>query len=207
MRKDKLGFGEWLAAAVIASMAAGCSMNDVSDLFGFKRSTVVMDELVITTADGQTFRGSAATIELVAPLPNGPMAKASVALSTADRYGFGLSLAFDLPPSALLDTTVSVPLFDGPGSGTLALLSSTSAEIISPGKVSLSMMRGTLAGSFQTDHPMLPAGKIEGRYDVDCLVPPEMLGQQSAGEVSQGTWILVEDEEYRSLFCQTFTGL
>ncbi len=194
-----------ICAIVFASILTGCSMNDMSDLFGLQRMRVV-DDLVITTPDGQTYRGSAATIELVAPLPNGPMAKASVSLSTVDRFGFGLSLAFDLAPSALFDPTVTVALFEGPGTGTLALLSSDGAEIIGPGTVSLTMLRGSLEGSIETKHPALPAGKIEGRYEIDCLVPPEMLGIQTSGESSDGTWLLVEDEDKRSAFCRTFTG-
>lgn len=206
MQKDKLWYCKWLCTAVMASTATGCSIDNVSDLFGFKR-TAVTDGLVITTADGQTFRGAAAKVELVAPLPNGPAAKASVALSTVDRDGLGISVAFDMTPSALFDATVSMPLIDGPGSATLALVSNTGAEIISPGTVSLSLSRGMLDGSFETDHPVLPSGKIQGRYDVACLVPLEMVGQTPTGGVSEGTWILVEDEEHRSLFCQTFRGL
>jgi hypothetical protein len=206
MRKDKLGFVGRLCVIVVMSASAGCSMSDVNNLFGSKR-TLATDDLVITTTDGQTFRGSAATIELVAPLPNGPRATASVALSTVDLYGLSLSLAFDVPPSALLDPAVSVGLFEGPGSGTLALVSSAGAEIISPGKVSLSMVQGSLEGSFETGHPTLSGGKIEGRYDIDCLVPSQMLGQEPGGSMSEGTWMLVEDEDCRSLFCRTFKGL
>jgi hypothetical protein len=178
----------------------------VSDLFAF-RATAVSDDLTIRTSDGRIFRGDPASIEITAPLPNGPEATAAVTLSTADRRGYGLSVAFDVTTETLLQQNFTVALTDGYGGGTLAHLSQSGARIIGPGTLQLRTSTGKITGQFETADEMFPAGTIDGRYEVVCLVLPEMLGMPPNGESSPGTWVLVEDEAKTSKFCQTFAEL
>lgn len=206
MKDEKNRFLLRVCAAFAATSSAACSVGDVSDLFAF-RSTVVNEDLTIRTADGRVFRGDPASIEVRAPLPDGPSATASVTLSTADRRGYGLSVAFDISTETLLEGAFSVALSDGYGGGTLAHLSQSGARIIGPGTISLRTSSGKLNGQFETSDEAFAAGTIEGRYEVVCLVLPEMLDMPPNGETSQGTWILVEDEAKTSKFCQTFAGL
>ncbi|MDI1442960.1 hypothetical protein [Polyangium sp. 6x1] len=206
MKDEKNLFLLGVCAASAAMSTTACSVGDVSDLFAFRTPTV-NDDLTIRLPDGRIFRGDPASIEIRAPLPNGPPATASVTLSTADRRGYGLSIAFDVTTEELLEQTFSVALSDGYGGGTLAQLSQSGAEIIGPGTLSLRTSYGKLTGKFETTDAAFPAGVIEGQYEVVCLVLPEMLGAAPNGEVSQGTWILVEDEAKTSKFCQTFAGL
>lgn len=187
-------------------LASGCSQADMDDPFEVK-PTVVLDQVVITTTDGQTFRGPPARIEIVAPVSHGPTAQASVAISTADRDGVGLGLNLEVAPLALLDPTITATFADGSTQGTLALSSATSAEIIRSGRVSLTIAHGVLQGSFEATHPLISGGTIQGPFEVDCLVPPEMLGQTFPGRTSTGTWLLVGDESRQSSFCKTFAGL
>jgi hypothetical protein len=190
---------------LIAVSILGCSRSDTDDPLDVKR-TVVVDQVVVTTTDGQTFRGPAATIEIVAAVPNGPDVQASVAISTVDRDGLGLSLSLDLEPSALLDRAVTASLFDT-SKGSLALSSASSAELIRSGRVSLTMQGGALEGSFETDHPLISSGTIQGAFNVECLVPPQVLGQTFPGRTTNGTWLLVDDEKRTSSFCASFAGL
>ncbi|MDC3952989.1 hypothetical protein [Polyangium jinanense] len=206
MKDEKNQFLLRACAASAALCTTACSVGDVSDLFAF-RTTAVDDALTIRMPDGRVFRGDPASIEVRAPLPNGPPSTASVTLSTADRRGYGLSVAFDISTDTLLDQSFSVALTDGYGGGTLAHLSQSGARIIGPGTLSLRTSTGKITGQFETEDETFPAGTIEGRYEVVCLVLPEMLGMSPNGEASQGTWILVEDEAKTSKFCQTFAGL
>ncbi|MDC0740307.1 hypothetical protein [Polyangium mundeleinium] len=207
MKDDKNLFLLRVCAASAAAMSTtACSVGDVSDLFAF-RTTSVDDDLTIRTADGRIFRGDPASIEIRAPLPNGPPATASVTLSTADRRGYGLSIAFDVSTETLLERSFSVALSEGYGGGTLAHLSQSGASIIGPGTLFLRTSYGKLNGQFETSDEAFPVGTIDGRYEVVCLVLPEMLGASPNGEASQGTWILVEDEAKTSKFCQMFAGL
>lgn len=206
MKDEKNLFLLRACAATAALGATACSVGDVSDLFAF-RTTAVDDGLTIRMPDGRVFRGDPASIEVHAPLPNGPPATASVALSTADRRGYGLSVAFDISTDKLLEQSFSVTLSDGYSGGTLAHLSQSGAQIIGPGTLSLRTSSGKISGKFETEDEAFPAGSIDGRYEVVCLVLPEMLDMPPNGETSQGTWILVEDEAKTSKFCQTFAGL
>ena len=194
------------AASAAAMSTTACSVGDVSDLFAF-RATTVNEDLTIRLPDGRIFRGDPASIEVRAPLPNGPSATASVTLSTADRRGYGLSVAFDISTDTLLEQNFTVTLTDGYGGGTLAHLSQSGARVIGPGSIFLQTSAGKLTGQFETKDADFPAGTIEGQYEVVCLVLPEMLGMPQTTEVSEGTWVLVEDEAKTSKFCQTFAGL
>ncbi|MDI3281703.1 hypothetical protein [Polyangium sp. 15x6] len=205
--KDERNLFLLRACATSAALCTtACSVGDVSDLFAF-RTTAVNDDLTIRTPDGRVFRGDSASIEVRASLPNGPPATASVTLSTADRRGYGLSVAFDISTDTLLEQSFSVTLTDGYGGGTLAHLSQSGAQVIGPGTLSMRTSAGKITGRFETEDEAFPAGTIEGRYEVVCLVLPEMLGVSPNGEASQGTWILVEDEAKTSKFCQTFAEL
>jgi hypothetical protein len=202
MRNDKDGFvlAFWLTIAAFGSSA--CE-PDVSDLFAF-RGAPVLEDMTIRTADGRSFRGEVATIDVRAPLPKGPSAVASIAISAADARGHGLSFAFDLAPERLLEQSFSVTIGPGPESCTVAHLSSKGAEIVEAGSLLLSTEKGRLWGQFRTNEATFSMGTIDGRYVVRCLVTPEMLGQQPNGETSEGTWILVEDEAKASAFCKAF---
>ncbi len=206
MKDERNGFAQYVCAASAAMSAMACSVDDVSDLFAF-RTTAVTEDLSIRMSDGRIFRGDPATIEVTAPLPNGPGATASVTLSTADKRGVGLSLAFDITTPELLERSFSVTLSEGYSGGTLAHLSQSGARIIGPGTAFLRTSTGKITGQFETVDEMFPAGTIEGRYEVVCLVLPSMLGMPPEGETSTGTWVLVEDEAKTSKFCQAFAGL
>jgi hypothetical protein len=195
-------FHMWLLAAI---STCGCSQPDTGDSTRARRP-IVMDQVVVTTTDGQTFQGPSARVEITAPLSLGPAARASMAISTVDRDGQGLSLALDLAPSALFEPRVAVTLDDA-SRGTLALSSATDVEIIRSGQVALTLDHGTLEGLFEVDHPLISGGSLRGTFNVTCLVPPEMLGQTFRGRTSPGTWLLVEDEAHQSSFCQSFAGL
>lgn len=205
MRDDKDRFVLGLCAASAAIGSASCQANDVSDLFGF-RAAPVTDELVIRTLDGRSYEGGAATIEVVAALPKGPSAKAAIAIATAEKSGQGLSIAFDVSTEVLLGRTFKIELGDAPGTGTLALASREGARIIGPGTISLTASSGQIQGQFRTADASFQSGTIEGRYELTCLVTPDMLGLPVEGEASSGTWILVEDELKESDFCRKFVG-
>jgi len=195
-----------ICAASAAMSSAGCSVGDVSDLFSFRKA-VVTDDLSIRLVDGRSFRGDAAVVEVTPALPKGPDASASITLSTADRRGYGLSVALDVDLDTLLQRDFSAPLADGQGGGTLAYLSSEGARIIGPGTISLRLSSGKLSGKLETSDEAFSSATIEGRYEVVCLVLPEMLGSAPDGQTSEGTWILVQDEAKTSKFCQPFADL
>jgi hypothetical protein len=203
MRDEKDGFVLGLWAASVALGAIGCQAADVSDLFAF-RGAPVMDDLMIRTVDGRYFQGDPARIEIVAPLPAGPSAVASISISTADHSGHGLSVAFDVHPGKLLEHAFTVEIGAFPEGGTIAQLSSKGAELVDSGTLQLNTSNGRISGQFRTAEATLASGTIDGRYELACLVPPEMLGLPPNGETSPGTWILVEDEAKKSEFCKPF---
>jgi len=113
-------------------------------------------------------------------------------------------VTFDLPPQALTDRTFNVEIGRFPGAGTIAHLTSNGARLISSGRVFLQAKDGRITGSFQAADASFPSGTIEGRYEVACLVTPEQLGLVPNGTVSDGAWMLVEDEARSSDFCRAF---
>jgi len=204
--KDERGeFWLRVCAAGATIGAVGCQGADVSDLFAFRRGPA-MDDLTIRTADGHAFRGDPAMIEVVAPLEKGPSAKASVALSTIDRSGYGLSIAFDLSVDALLAHSFAVDIGESAEAATFAHLSREGAELVGSGVVMLDASAGKLRGQFRTTDATFASGTIDGIYSVSCFVPPEMLGEAPNGQTSEGSWLLIEDERKTSPFCQQFSG-
>jgi len=191
--------------ACVAIGSAACQPVEVNDLFAFRPAPAI-DDLTIRTIDGHAFKGGAAMIQITAPLPKGPAAVAEIALSTVDRAGLGISVALEVLPDKLFERAFTIEIGSGDGVGTVARLSPSGAEIVSSGVVKLSAKSGRISGQFRTTDTTLTSGTIDGKYEVSCLVTPEMLSAEPNGETSSGTWILVEDELKKSDFCRPFAG-
>jgi hypothetical protein len=202
-QKSNFVFGAW---AGVVLLGAACSSSEEPVPLGtaFAAPPPAGKDMTIRIADGHVFNGEPATIEITAPLPGGPSAAASVSLSTVDLAGQGLSVSFDLPPNALIDHDLTVEIGRFPGAGTLAHLTNGGARLINSGKLLLQARDGRISGSFQASDTQFPSGTIEGRYEIACLVPPEHLGMAPNGRVSDGAWMLVEDEARSSEFCKAF---
>jgi hypothetical protein len=205
-QKRSFVFGAW---AGVALFGAACSSTDQAPVplgTAFAASPLEGEDMVIRIADGRVFHGEPAAIEITAPLPGGPSAVASISLSTADLTGQGLAVSFDLPPNALTDRNFNVEIGRSPGAGTLAHLTTGGARLINAGRVILQVKEGRISGSFQASDDSFPSGTIDGRYELTCLVTPELLGVAPNGAVSEGAWMLVEDEARSSDFCRAFKG-
>jgi len=201
--KRSFVFGAW---AGVALLGAACSSSEEPAPLGtaFAAQPFAGEDMTIRIADGHVFNGEPAAIEIIAPLPGGTSAAASISLSTVDLAGQGLSVSFDLPPHALVDHDFTVEIGRFPGAGTLAHLTNGGSRLINSGKLLLQAREGRISGSFQASDAQFPSGTIEGRYEVACLVPPEHLGLAPNGAVSDGAWMLVEDEARSSDFCKAF---
>ncbi|UQA60732.1 hypothetical protein [Polyangium aurulentum] len=193
-----------LAGLSLLCAACGSSEEPVPLGTAFAAPPSAGEDMTIRIEDGHVFNGEPAAIEVVAPLPGGASAAASISLSTVDLAGQGLSVSFDLPPHALVDHDFIVEIGRFPGAGTLAHLTSGGARLINAGKLLLQARDGRISGSFRSSDEQFPSGTIEGRYEIACLVPPEHLGLAPNGTVSDGAWMLVEDEARTSDFCKAF---
>jgi hypothetical protein len=203
MLQERRGFvvGLWTAGVAVGS--AGCTTAEPLT-FG---AVPAFEDMVIRTPDGHVYKGEPGLIEVTGPLPNGPGPSASVSISGADRNGQGITVSFDLSITMLHQDAWTVPLEKHPGGGTLAYVTSAGPRIVGPGKLVVSMHDGTVRGRFEASDSVLPVGYIEGHYAVSCLVSPEMLGGESNGEPSGGSWVLVEDVNKQTEFCRTFGNL
>jgi hypothetical protein len=189
----------------LSLLCAACSSPEPTQL---GTAPLLLEErgMVIRTADGRVFNGEPATIEVIAPVAGGPAGVATISLSGADRQGQGVSVSFDLTPQGLVERSFNVKLGRFPGAGTLAHMTSGGTRILGPGQAHLRVDKGRIAGSFQVSDAILGSGTIEGRYELACLVPPEQLGMAPNGSLSEGAWMLVEDETESSEFCKGYKG-
>jgi hypothetical protein len=173
-------------------------------------------ELVVITADGDTWKGSAPRIRIIGPLPNGTPAVAEVAFAAGNAKGVSLAVHFELDMAALRGGDWEVAL-DGdsptrPGLGVLSSGSPAAPRSEKRGHLRASVDGKRFKGSFEapgSSTASLASATFDGVYGVDCLVAeaaPALEGSVGAG-VGPGAFSLVRDEKLESAFCAQFKSL
>jgi len=165
----------------------------------------------VRSTDGRRFTDGEAELRIL--YMNGKP-QVDLSIEATDASGESWSARFRVPEATPLETEATWEIASGGRAQSAVqrasgrrLLDSSASGTISMQRVSEPGKHPVLHGNVSTPSASLSA-EFRTEYSILCLVPPELIGQESNGHAEDGVGQqLVPDQRFESDFCKKFAAL